>query len=74
MHKNSYNENGEKINIRVLLIDIDPQANLTQSLLEKFGKDTKFYKEDPEGSDKRVLDYKCSVTFPILIENVILKD
>lgn len=58
---NNYDENGEEINTRVLLIDVDPQANLTQSLLEKFGKDIKFYKEDPEDSDKMVLDYKCSV-------------
>lgn len=41
--------------IKVLLIDIDPQANLTQSLLEKFTKETTYYKENGD------IDYKCSV-------------
>ena len=41
--------------IKVLLIDIDPQANLTQSLLEKFNKETTFNKENGD------IDYKCSV-------------
>lgn len=41
--------------VKVLLIDIDPQANLTQSLLEKFGLRTTFY--DTSGNVK----YKCSV-------------
>lgn len=58
---NVKNENGEKIITKVLLIDIDPQANLTQSLLEKYGKNIKFYKEDPNVLGKMVLDYKCSV-------------
>ncbi|MGG4498423.1 ParA family protein [Brevibacillus reuszeri] len=40
---------------KVLLIDIDPQANLTQSLLEKFGRSINFYKTGD------ILDYKCSV-------------
>ncbi|HDR4908369.1 ParA family protein [Bacillus thuringiensis] len=46
--------------VRVLLIDIDPQANLTQSLLEKFNKETTFYKED-KASESKEIDYKCSV-------------
>ncbi|ETT37530.1 phage ATPase [Paenibacillus sp. FSL R5-192] len=41
--------------IKILLIDIDPQANLTQSLLEKFEKKTTYYKENEE------VDFKCSV-------------
>ncbi|MCR8645671.1 AAA family ATPase [Paenibacillus sp. N1-5-1-14] len=45
----------DKSSVRVLLVDIDPQANLTQSLLEKFNKETTFYKENRE------IDYKCSV-------------
>lgn len=46
-------ENGESL--KILLIDIDPQSNLTQSLLEKFDKQTTFY--DEEGK----VDYKCSI-------------
>ncbi|WP_440603287.1 ParA family protein [Bacillus sp. GB_SG_008] len=46
-------QNGEPV--KVLLIDIDPQSNLTQSLLERFGKETTFFKEGGE------VDYKCSV-------------
>lgn len=44
---------------RILLIDVDPQANLTQSLLEKYSKETKFYTENEKG--EKVLEYKCSV-------------
>ncbi|EDW21373.1 ParA family protein [Bacillus pumilus] len=52
-------EDGTEVPIRVLLIDVDPQANLTQSLLEKYSKDTKFYTENEAG--EKVLEYKCSV-------------
>jgi len=52
-------EDGTRIPIRILLIDVDPQANLTQSLLEKYSKETKFYTENEKG--EKVLDYKCSV-------------
>ncbi|PRR90120.1 ParA family protein [Bacillus sp. NMCN1] len=52
-------EGGTEVPIRVLLIDVDPQANLTQSLLEKYSKDTKFYTENEAG--EKVLEYKCSV-------------
>lgn len=41
--------------VKVLLIDIDPQANLTQSLLEKYNKETTYYKDNGD------VDYKCSV-------------
>ncbi|WP_375566663.1 ParA family protein [Bacillus pumilus] len=51
-------EGGTKIP-RILLIDVDPQANLTQSLLEKYSKETKFYTENEKG--EKVLEYKCSV-------------
>ncbi|WP_342533297.1 AAA family ATPase [Lysinibacillus sp. FSL K6-0057] len=44
---------------KVLLIDVDPQANLTQSLLEKYSKDTNFYTRNEAG--EMVLEYKCSV-------------
>lgn len=50
-----------KKSLKVLLIDIDPQANLTQSLLEKYTKEIKFYKQNPEDSTEDILDYKCSV-------------
>lgn len=53
-------EEGEK-NLKVLLVDVDPQANLTQSLLEKYSKEINFYKVDPQDNSKTVLDYKCSV-------------
>jgi chromosome partitioning protein len=46
-------DNGQSI--KILLVDIDPQSNLTQSLLEKFDKGTTFY--DADGN----VDYKCSV-------------
>ncbi|WHP40566.1 ParA family protein [Lysinibacillus boronitolerans] len=52
-------EDGTETPIRILLIDVDPQANLTQSLLEKYSKETKFYIENEKG--EKVLDYKCSV-------------
>lgn len=52
-------EDGTRIPIRILLIDVDPQANLTQSLLEKYSKETEFYTENEKG--EKVLDYKCSV-------------
>lgn len=48
-------QHDDKSPIKVLLIDIDPQANLTQSLLEKFTKETTYYKENGD------IDYKCSV-------------
>ncbi|WCT53835.1 ParA family protein [Paenibacillus kyungheensis] len=48
--------------VKVLLVDIDPQANLTQSLLERFNKETTYYKED------KSIDYKCSV------DNIFNKD
>ncbi|MFC5558910.1 ParA family protein [Ureibacillus thermophilus] len=49
-------------NVKVLLVDVDPQSNLTQSLLEKFKKEVNIYKEDG------TLDYKCS------INNIFLQD
>ncbi|MGL6101657.1 MAG: ParA family protein, partial [Exiguobacterium acetylicum] len=52
-------EDGTRIPIRILLIDVDPQANLTQSLLEKYSKETKFYTENEKG--EKILEYKCSV-------------
>ncbi|MEK4248486.1 ParA family protein [Paenibacillus sp. FSL W7-1287] len=52
-------EDGTKVPIKILLIDVDPQANLTQSLLEKYSKETKFYTENEKG--EKLLDYKCSV-------------
>lgn len=52
-------EDGKEIPIKILLIDVDPQANLTQSLLEKYSKETKFYTENANGD--KVLEYKCSV-------------
>jgi len=48
-------ERNDESSVKVLLIDIDPQANLTQSLLEKFSKETTYYKENGD------IDYKCSV-------------
>lgn len=52
-------EGGNEIPIRILLIDVDPQANLTQSLLEKYSKETNFFTENEDG--EKVLEYKCSV-------------
>ncbi|MBU5351370.1 AAA family ATPase [Paenibacillus barcinonensis] len=47
--------------IKILLIDIDPQANLTQSLLEKFEKKTTYYKKNEKNEETEEVDYKCSV-------------
>ncbi|OME04669.1 hypothetical protein BSK64_15605 [Paenibacillus odorifer] len=55
LYLTEYYEKPDHSKLNVLLIDIDPQANLTQSLLDKFGKNITSYKED--GS----VAYKCSV-------------
>lgn len=59
-------DDGEAKDLKVLLIDIDPQANLTQSLLENFDKEIEFYKKDKNGefildNDNKIVEYKCSI-------------
>ncbi|QSB09088.1 ParA family protein [Lysinibacillus fusiformis] len=61
------NDDGTSDELKVLLIDIDPQSNLTQSLLENLGKESVVYKYDENGEIKKdskgkpIVEYKCSI-------------
>lgn len=50
--------NGTKRSLNILVIDVDPQSNLTQSMLDNYGKEIEFYKKE---DGKKKIDYKCTI-------------